>query len=230
MPVEVILLERIEKLGQMGDVVRVKAGFARNYLLPNRKAIRSSKENMVLFESQRGKLEADNLQRRDDAAVIAKKLDGLTVTVIRQAGESGQLYGSVTGRDVAQAVTDAGFNITRGQIRLDRPIKTLGIHKLRVTLHPEVGATVSINVAKSEEEAATQRRATLEGGEAGSESSLKEPAINAALALADSVEAEADAVQGIVEDQVAEELDNKRSTIAGEDHPESPQETEGHEA
>lgn len=226
---EVILLERVEKLGQMGDVVRVKTGFARNYLLPNRKAIRSNKENMVLFESQRGKLEADNLQRRDDATVVAEKLDGLTVTVIRQAGESGQLYGSVTGRDVAQAVTDAGFNITRGQIRLDRPIKTLGIHKLRITLHPEVGATVSINVAKSEEEAATQRGETLEGGEVGSESILEKPAIDAALALADSVEAEADAVQGIVEDRVAKQLDNKRSTIDGEDHPEPPQETEDNE-
>ena len=205
---EVILLERVEKLGQMGDVVRVKTGFARNYLLPKRKAIRSSKENLALFESQRGRLEADNLERRNDAAAVAQKLDGLTVTVIRQAGESGQLYGSVTNRDVAESVTDAGFSVARGQIRLDRPIKTLGIHKLRVTLHPEVGATVSVNVAKSEEEAATQRRES-EGGASGAEPAADGPAADAALALADSVEAEANAAQGLVEEQVAEKLAKK---------------------
>lgn len=205
---EVILLERVEKLGQMGDVVRVKTGFARNYLLPKRKAIRSSKENLALFESQRGRLEADNLERRNDAAAVAQKLDGLTVTVIRQAGESGQLYGSVTNRDVAESVTDAGFSVARGQIRLDRPIKTLGIHKLRVTLHPEVGATVSVNVAKSEEEAATQRRES-EGGASGAEPAANGPAADAALALADSVEAEANAAQGLVEEQVAEKLAKK---------------------
>ena len=225
---EVILLERIEKLGQMGDVVRVKAGFARNYLLPNRKAIRSNKENMLLFESQRGKLEAENLERRDDAIVVAQKLNGLTVTVIRQAREGGQLYGSVTSRDVAQAVTDAGFNTTRGQIKLDRPIKTLGIHKLRATLHPEVDATISVNVAKSEEEAVTQSRGVLEEGEVGTaKPNPEEPAIDAALSLADSVGAEADAAQGIVEDQVAEKLEHKRSTMTGADHVEPPQETKG---
>ena len=202
---EVILLERVEKLGLMGDVVRVKTGFARNYLLPQRKAIRSSKENLVLFESRRGQLEADNLEQRNEAAAVADKFDGLTVTVIRQAGENGQLYGSVTNRDVAESVTAAGFSVARGQIRLDRPIKTLGMHKLRVALHPEVNATVSVNVAKSEAEAAAQLRES-EGGSADAEPAAGGPAAGAALALADSVEAEAKAAEGLVEEQVAEKL------------------------
>lgn len=205
---EVILLERVEKLGQMGDVVRVKTGFARNYLLPQRKAIRSSKENLLLFESQRGQLEADNLEQRNEAAAVAEKFDRLTVAVIRQAAENGQLYGSVTNRDVAELVTEAGFSVARGQIRLDRPIKTLGIHKLRIALHPEVNATVSVNVAKSEEEAATQLR-EFEGGAADAEPAADGPAADAALALADSVEAEAKAVQGLVEEQVTEKLAKK---------------------
>lgn len=203
---EVILLERVEKLGQMGDIVRVKTGFARNYLLPQRKAIRSSKENLVLFESQRGQLEAKNLEQRNEAAAVAKKFDGLTVTVIRQAGENGQLYGSVTNRDVAESVTEAGFSVARGQIRLDRPIKTLGMHKLRVALHPEVNATVSVNVAKSEEEAAAQL-SDSEGGSA--EPADGEPAADATLAVADSVEAEGKAAGGLVEEQVAEKLAEK---------------------
>lgn len=156
--VEVILLERVENLGQMGQVVRVRPGFARNYLLPQKKALRATKENLAYFEKQRTQLEAANLKRRSEAEEVAKKLDGLTVVLVRQAGETGQLYGSVTGRDVAEAVTQAGFTITRRQVLLDQPIKTLGIRPVRVALHPEVTVTVKANVAQSEEEAEMQAK------------------------------------------------------------------------
>src|SRR5437016_10222740 len=124
--VDVILLERVEKLGQMGQIVKVKPGFARNYLLPQKKAMRATKENLAYFETQRAQLEAHNLERRSDASEVGGKLEGLTVALIRQAGESGQLYGSVAGRDIADAVTDAGFTVEKRQIVLDHPIKTLG--------------------------------------------------------------------------------------------------------
>lgn len=153
---EVILLERIEKLGQMGDIVKVKPGYARNYLLPQKKAMRATKTNMDYFETQRGQLETDNLQRRSEAEAVSKKLKGLGVTLIRQAGESGQLYGSVNARDLAQAITEAGATVARGQIVLERVIKVLGLHPIRIRLHPEVFVTVSANVARSEEEARAQ--------------------------------------------------------------------------
>jgi len=153
---EVILLERIEALGQMGDVVKVKPGFARNFLLPQKKALRATKDNLKYFESQRAQLEAQNLKRRQDAEVIAKKLEGLQVVILRQAGETGQLYGSVATRDVAEAVTAAGFTVERRQVLLDQPIKALGIVKTRLALHPEVIVSISVNVAQSEEEAAMQ--------------------------------------------------------------------------
>ncbi len=159
MPVEVILLERVEKLGQMGQVVKVRPGFARNFLLPQKKALRATKDNLTYFERQRAQLEAQNLVRRKgDAEQVAKKLDGVSVVVVRQAGESGQLYGSVTARDVAEAVTQAGFTVGRGQVVLDKPIKTLGLHKQRVTLHPEVSVQISVNVAQSTEEAEMQAK------------------------------------------------------------------------
>lgn len=154
---DVILLERIEKLGQMGDVVRVKSGYARNYLLPQKKALRATKINMEQFEGQRTQLEADNLGRRQEAEAVAGKLEGLTVVLIRQAGESGQLYGSVTARDVAAAVTGAGFTVDRRQVLNEHPIKTLGMHPVRVALHPEVDVLVTANVAQSEEEAEAQQ-------------------------------------------------------------------------
>ncbi len=153
---EVILLERIEKLGQMGDVVTVKPGFARNYLIPQRKALRATKENLSVFESQRAQLEADNLARRQEAEAVAGKVEGLSVVIIRQAGDSGQLYGSVSSRDIAEAVTEAGATIQRGQVVLDRPIKALGIHAVRVRLHPEVSIGISCNIARSEAEAEMQ--------------------------------------------------------------------------
>ena len=154
--VDVILLERVEKLGQMGQIVKVKPGFARNYLLPQKKAMRATKDNLAYFETQRAQLEAHNLERRSDASEVGGKLEGLTVALIRQAGESGQLYGSVAGRDIADAVTAAGFTVEKRQIVLDRPIKTLGLHPVRVMLHPEVGVMVTVNVAQSAEAAQLQ--------------------------------------------------------------------------
>jgi large subunit ribosomal protein L9 len=153
---EVILLERIETLGQMGDVVKVKPGYARNFLLPQKKALRATKDNLAYFEKQRAQLEAQNLKRRQDAESVAKKLEGLQVVILRQAGETGQLYGSVATRDISDAVTAAGFTVDRRQILLDQPIKTLGISKTRVALHPEVIVGISVNVAQSEEEAQMQ--------------------------------------------------------------------------
>ena len=155
---EVVLLERIERLGQMGDVVNVKPGYARNFLLPQKKALRANKANLQQFEGQRQQLEADNLQRRDEGQSVADRLDGLKVIVIRSAGESGQLYGSVSGRDIADAVTEAGFTVARQQVIIERPVKALGFHDFRVRLHPEVEATVIANVARSTDEAETQDR------------------------------------------------------------------------
>jgi large subunit ribosomal protein L9 len=156
--IELILLERVEKLGQMGQLVKVRPGYARNYLLPQKKALRATKENLAYFETQRTQLEATNLQRKSEATEIGGKLEGLTVLLIRQAGESGQLYGSVSARDIAQAVTEAGFTLERRQIVLERPIKNLGLHPVRVVLHPEVSVTITANVAQSPEEAAMQAR------------------------------------------------------------------------
>src|SRR5580658_4317072 len=179
--IEVILLERIERLGQMGQVVKVRPGFARNYLLPHKKALRATKENLAYFEKQRGQLEAQNLARRGEAEHVAKKLDGIAVVVIRQAGESGQLYGSVTARDIADAVTKAGFTIGRGQVVLDKAIKTLGLYKQRVVLHPEVSVTVTVNVAQSAEEAEMQSKG-VDPLRLAQEAAAREPAATAAAA------------------------------------------------
>ncbi|MGC2412148.1 MAG: 50S ribosomal protein L9 [Stellaceae bacterium] len=154
--VDLILLERVDKLGQMGQIVKVKPGFARNYLLPQKKAMRATKENLAYFETQRAQLEANNLHRKSEASDVGTKVEGITVVLIRQAGESGQLYGSVAARDIADAVTKAGFTVDKRQIVLDRPIKTLGLHRLRVMLHPEVGVTITANVAQSEDGARMQ--------------------------------------------------------------------------
>ncbi len=154
--VDLILLERVEHLGQMGQIVKVKPGYARNFLLPQKKAMRATKDNLAYFETQRTQLEAQNLQRKGEAGDVGAKLEGLRVVLIRQAGESGQLYGSVAARDIADAVTAAGFTVDRQQVVLDRPIKTLGLHPIRVALHPEVSVTVTANVAQSEEGARMQ--------------------------------------------------------------------------
>ena len=155
---EVILLERIDKLGQMGDVVNVKSGYARNFLLPQKKALRATDSNKQHFEADRAQLEASNLERRTDAEKLDNKMDGLSVTMLRQAGEAGQLYGSVNARDIANGVTEAGFTVSRQQIELAHPIKNLGLFDVKVTLHPEVQVTVVANVARSEAEAKTQAK------------------------------------------------------------------------
>jgi len=155
---EVVLLERIEKLGQMGDVVQVKDGFARNFLLPRGKALRANKANLARFETERAQLEARNLELKTEAGAVHDKLDGVSIIIIRQAGDSGQLYGSVSPRDVAQGLTEDGFSVERGQVVLDAPIKTLGLHNVSVKLHPEVTSTVVVNVARTLEEAEAQAR------------------------------------------------------------------------
>lgn len=153
---QVILLERIAKLGQMGDTVRVRDGYARNFLLPQGKALRANKANLERFERERVQLEARNLERKTEAEGVAAKLDGESLVMIRSAGETGQLYGSVSTRDIADGLTEAGFSVGRGQVELRTPIKTIGIHSVLIQLHPEVEVAISVNVARSEDEAARQ--------------------------------------------------------------------------
>lgn len=208
---EVILLERIERLGQIGDVVKVKPGYARNFLLPQKKALRATPANRESFEQRRVEIEAVNLERRRDAEQVAGRLEGLTVTLIRQASDSGQLYGSVNSRDVAAAVCEAGFEIERGQVAMDGAVKTLGLHPIRINLHPEVAVAVTANVAKSAEEAALQLETGRAIGQADLEAEEDEleaarRAAEAALAIADDKAAEAEAAEGLVEDDVERKL------------------------
>ena len=155
---QVILLQRIGRLGQMGDIVNVKDGYARNYLLPQKKALRASDENKKVFESRRAQLEADNLAHKSDAEAVSGKLDGKSFVLIRAAGDTGQLYGSVSPRDIAEAVTAGGFTVNRNQIVLDKPIKALGLTPITIELHPEVTCAVTLNVARSEDEAEKQAK------------------------------------------------------------------------
>jgi large subunit ribosomal protein L9 len=196
---EVILLERIGRLGQMGDVVRVKDGFARNFLLPKGKALRATKENRSRFETMKAELEARNLEHRGEAEKVGKTLDGQSFTVLRQAAEGGQLYGSVSPRDIAALVIEKGFKIDRSQITLNTPIKTIGMHKVPIALHPEVEVTISIAVARNADEAARLARgeditvARTEEQEAQAEAlanaeSFFEPEAAEALRTADDAE------------------------------------------
>ena len=155
---QVILLERVEKLGQMGDEVKVKDGFARNYLLPKKKALRATKANREVFKTQRAQLEARNLERKKEAQDVATKLEGKSFVLLRQAGDRGQLYGSVSPRDIADVVSAGGFSIGRTQVPLDKAIKTIGLFPTSVVLHPEVRVSVTINVARTEDEAERQAR------------------------------------------------------------------------
>lgn len=155
---DVILLERVEKLGNIGDVVAVKPGFARNYLLPRGKALRANAANKAKFEANRAQIEADNAKRREDAVADAKKLEGASVTLIRQASNTGQLYGSVSARDLSDALVADGRKVSKNQVVLDRPIKTLGVSEVRVVLHPEVAVVIKVNVARSPEEAELQSK------------------------------------------------------------------------
>src|ERR1051325_3065518 len=153
---EVILLERVEKLGAIGDVVKVKDGFARNYLLPRKKALRANEANRKVFEANRARIEEENAHRRSDAEKASKGIDGKTVQLIRQASNTGQLYGSVSARDIVEALGSDGAKVTKSQVILDRPIKAIGVHEVKVALHPEVSVTVKVNVARSPEEADLQ--------------------------------------------------------------------------
>jgi large subunit ribosomal protein L9 len=161
--IELILMQRVEKLGQMGEVVRVKPGYARNFLLPQKKAMRASKENLAQFATQRAQLEAQNLKRRAEAERMAERVGHMNVVIIRQAGESGSLYGSVSSRDIADGCVANGLTINRSQVILDKPIKNLGLTQVRVMLHPEVSIAVTVNVARSPEEAEKQARGEAVG-------------------------------------------------------------------
>ena len=155
---EVILLERVENLGQMGDVVKVKPGYARNFLLPRKKALRANDANKAVFEKQRAELEARNLERKSEAEAAATKIDGKSFVLIRQSSEAGVLYGSVSTRDIADAASSEGIHMERSQVRLDKPLKSLGVFSVRIVLHPEVDAKISVNIARSEDEADRQAR------------------------------------------------------------------------
>ena len=198
---DVILLERVEKLGQMGDVVSVKPGYARNFLLPQKKALRASKENLAAFEARRAELEARNLDQRKEAEAVGAKIDGMTLVVIRSAGESGQLYGSVASRDIVAALAEAGVSVLRRQIELDRPIKALGLHTARIRLHPEVTVTITLNVAKSEDQAKLQ----AERGGAVTDSDMAE--------AADAERAEAERAEAGITEEVAEAFFEAPETV-----------------
>ena len=216
---DVILLERIEKLGQMGDVVTVKPGYARNFLLPQKKALRATDENRSHFESQRAQLEAENLKKRQEAEAVASKIEDLDVILIRQAGDSGQLYGSVSARDISDSITELGVTIGRGQVLLDRAIKELGLHPIRISLHPEVSVELTVNVARTEDEAATQREHGQSITQIAEEAEAAENAValaDEALAVADDKAAEAEAIEGMVEDEVAERVADEADETGAE--------------
>ena len=181
---EIILLERIAKLGQMGDLVRVRDGYARNFLLPAGKALRANDTNKARFENDKVHLEARNLEARKEAEGVAEKLDGKTFIVIRSAGETGQLYGSAAARDIVEVVEADGFSIARQQVRLDRPIKTIGLHDVQIDLHPEVSVSIMLNVARSGDEADRQAR----GEDLTRRDAFDEPEAEAAPDLAEVFE------------------------------------------
>ncbi len=207
MPMNVILLERVPKLGQMGDVVKVKPGFARNFLLPQKKALRATKDNITYFESQRKTLEAQNLERRQEAEAVAAKMADLKVILIRQASEALQLYGSVTSRDIAEGGAAQGVKIARSQVELDKPIKALGSHTIKIHLHPEVSVDIKVLVARSPDEAeflagggtlmAETERAALEAAEAA------QRAAEQAQALFEAKSAEDEAAEAPAEGEEA---------------------------
>ena len=187
---EVILLQRVEHLGQMGDVVKVRPGYARNFLLPQGKAIRANEANRSRFDRERAQLEAQNIKRREEAERLSERMDGLAVVLIRQAGDSGSLYGSVSTRDVAQVVTEAGFTISRQQVFLSHPIKSLGLYEVKIALHPEVVVPVVVNVARSAEEAERQARGEAVSVEEEAEMAGDEAEIEGEI-VADDTEAPA---------------------------------------
>jgi large subunit ribosomal protein L9 len=192
---EVILLQRIAKLGQMGEVVRVRDGYARNFLLPQGKALRANEASRKRFERDKVQLEARNLEARKEAEVVAEKLSGQTFVALRQAGETGQLYGSVATRDIAELASAGGFSIERSQVRLDRAIKAIGLHEVMITLHPEVEVPITINVARSADEAERQAR----GEDLTTRDAFAEPDEDEAEAPVEPVGATADTDSGSAE-------------------------------
>jgi large subunit ribosomal protein L9 len=186
---DVILLQRIAKLGQMGDRVRVKNGYARNFLLPTGKALRATESNKKRFEEQKVELEARNLERKSEASAVAEKLEGQSFTIIRQAGEAGHLYGSVSARDIAEAVTAGGFHTNRDQIVLRAPIKAIGLHPVPVHLHPEVESMITVNIARSPEEA--ERQSKGENISVVEEASMQDLGLDVGAALAEASDEEA---------------------------------------
>jgi large subunit ribosomal protein L9 len=206
---EVILLERIAKLGQMGETVRVKDGFARNFLLPQGKALRATKDNKAKFETMRAQLETRNLEQRGEAEKVATKLNGQSLTVLRQASETGQLFGSVTTRDVATLLGEAGFTVSRNQIALNAPLKTIGRHVVPVALHPEVEVTVTVNVARSADEA--ERLARGEDVTVSREATAAEEALAAAEDIFEKPDQAERAVKGDTEEAPAEGEDKAKA-------------------
>ena len=225
---QIILLERIAKLGQMGDVVNVKDGYARNFLLPQGKALRANKANLKHFETQRAQLEARNLERKTEADGVLDKLNNENFTIIRQSGDTGQLYGSVSSRDIAALVSEQGFTINRNQVVLEQPIKMLGLHKVGVVLHPEVTADIIINVARTEDEASRQ---------AAGEDVMANDGDGTAASDAKSDVAESDAetvfdegVEAALEDDGETEAEEKAETAEPADTPEETEPAETAEA
>jgi large subunit ribosomal protein L9 len=200
---EVILLERVEKLGAIGDVVKVKDGFARNYLLPRKKALRANEANRKVFEANRTKIEEENAAKRSDAEKASKSVDGKTVQLIRQASNVGHLYGSVSARDIAEALEGVGAKVAKSQVVLDRPIKTIGLHEVRIALHPEVSVTVKVNVARSPEEADLQ----AQGIDVLQQMFEQEaaPVVAEELAAAEAEEAETPAAEASAGEELAAE-------------------------
>ena len=217
---EVILLERIEKLGQMGDVVKVKDGFARNFLLPQKKALRASEDNLAYFEKEKVTLEANNLKQKQEAEVILTKLDDFNLIIIRQAGETGQLYGSVNTNDVKTSLNENGFVVEKNQVKLDKPIKELGIHKVSVKLHPEVQAIISVIVSRTESEAET----LIKGDEIKIESEenlISEDTINLEEvfeegAVPDDINEESAEITEDNDNEISEDLSNENNSDTDE--------------
>ncbi len=203
---QVILMERIEKLGQMGDEVNVKPGYARNFLLPKGKAVRANAANRQQFEQGRAQLEAENLKRKSEAEAVAAKMDEVSIILVRQAGDAGQLYGSVNARDVSDKLTEDGFTVSRNQVRLDVPIKSLGLHPVVISLHPEVTVSITVNVARTTEEAETQAatgKAMLSVAEQEAQAIAEEAANEAVLEQAETMFDEG--VEVVVEDAATDE-------------------------
>ena len=227
---QIVLLERIAKLGQMGDVVTVKDGYARNFLLPQGKALRANKSNLERFETERTQLEARNLERREEAEAVSVKLDGQNFVVIRQSGDSGQLYGSVTPRDISELLSAGGFDVSRNQVAIEQPIKNLGLHTVSITLHPEVACSVIVNVARTDDEAKRQEA----GEDVTVELGLEEEATlqveevfeeGVSVEVADEVVELADDAEAEVEAEVEAEAEVAEAEIA-----EAPAETEEEDA